>query len=101
MFVAMRKKIPLRERLFIVVLAAALPLAIMAAFALYAGYQEQRKQAERAGLDIARAFASTVAAELHRSVSVLRVLGTSRALDPLDSEGLLDRARQAMRAEPS
>ena len=40
----------LRQRLFIVVAAAVVPLAVMSAVALYAGYQQQRAQAERAGL---------------------------------------------------
>jgi hypothetical protein len=67
-------RVSFRERIFLVVAAAVLPLAIMSAVALYAGYQNQQEQAERSGLDLARAVAVAVDGELRRVISVLQVL---------------------------
>src|SRR5678816_4493970 len=92
-------RVPLRRRLFVVVIAAVIPLAIMAAVALWAGYQQQRAQAERSGLDVARAMHTTVSAELRRTISVLQVLASSRAMEPLDRAFLLERARQTLAAQ--
>ena len=94
-------RVPLRRRLFIVVVAAVVPLAIMAVYVLFASYQEQRRQAEMAGLDVARAFQVAVGAELKRTISILRVLGGTRAIDPLERAAFLDRARQTLAAEPN
>src|SRR5688572_15385860 len=95
----MKHRVPLRQRLLVVVVAAVVPLAIMAAFALWAGYQQQRRQAELSGLDIARAMHTAVDAELRRTISVLQVLSSSRAMDPLDRAFLLERARQTLTSQ--
>ena len=95
----MKRRVPLRQRLFVVVVAAVVPLAIMAAVAIWAGYQQQRSQAERAGLDVARAMHTAVVAELRRTISVLQVLASSRAMAPLDKTFLLERARQTLTAQ--
>jgi len=97
----MMRRVPLARRLFIVVVAAVVPLAIMAAYTLYAGYQEQRRQAETAGLDVARALHTAVEAELRRTISVLQVLGNSRSLDALDKAFFLERAQQTLAMEPN
>jgi signal transduction histidine kinase/ActR/RegA family two-component response regulator len=94
-------RVPLSRRLFIVVVAAVVPLAIMAAYSLFAGYDAQRRQAENAGLDVARAFHAAVAAELRRTISVLQVFGNMRAADPLDPDITLERARQTLKQEPN
>ena len=94
------RRTSLRQRLFIVVAAAVVPLAIMSTVALYAGYQQQRVQAERAGLDIARALSTAVEAELRRTISVLEVLGTSALLDHDDLPSFHERARLARNAQP-
>jgi signal transduction histidine kinase/ActR/RegA family two-component response regulator len=75
------KRIPLRRRLFLLAAAGVLPLAIMSAIALYAQYQQTREQAQRAGLDVARALSTAVDAELRRTLAVLEVLATSSALE--------------------
>ena len=95
----MIRRVPLRQRLFVVVVAAVVPLAVVAAFAIWAGYQQQRQQAERSGLDVARALHTAVGAELRRTISVLQVLASSRAMEPLDREFLLERARQTLTAQ--
>ena len=86
------KSTPLRHRLFIVVAAAVLPLAAMSGLALYSGYQQQRQQAERTGLDIARAFSTAIDAELSRTTSVLQVLAESALLERNDLPGFHGRA---------
>ena len=93
------KSTRLRHRLFIVVAAAVLPLAAMSGLALYAGYQQQRHQAERSGLDIARAFSTAIDAELSRTTSVLQVLADSVLLDRADLTGFHARAHAARQAQ--
>ena len=68
------KRVLFRQRIFVVVAAAVLPLAVMSAVALYAGYQQQRAQVERSGLDLARALSIAIDRELGRTLSVLKVL---------------------------
>jgi signal transduction histidine kinase/CheY-like chemotaxis protein len=72
--------VPLRRRLFLLVAAALLPLAAMAVFAVLAVLQQQREQAQRAGLEITRALAIAIDGELNRSVAVLEVLAGSPLL---------------------
>ena len=93
------RRTSLRQRLFIVVAAAVVPLAIMSAVALYAGYQQQRAQAERSGLDIARALSTAVAAELRRTVSVLQVLSNSVLLERDDLSTFHARVRAARESQ--
>jgi signal transduction histidine kinase/CheY-like chemotaxis protein len=83
----------LRRRLFVLVAAGLLPLAAMAGIGLLYLAREQRLQAERTGLDVTRALASAVDAELGRSIAVLRGIGIGPALDTGD----LVRYREVMR----
>ena len=92
----MTRRVPLRQRLFVVVVAAIVPLAVMSGFALFAGYDQTRKQVERAGLDVARAQHTAVSAELRRTISVLQVLASSRAFEPVDTAWFMERARQTL-----
>ena len=93
----MTRRVPLRQRLFVVVVAAVVPLAIMSGFALYAGYQQQRKNMERSGLDIARALHLAVTAEQRRTISVLQVLASSNSFRPqLNTLAFTERARQTL-----
>jgi signal transduction histidine kinase/ActR/RegA family two-component response regulator len=73
--------VPLRRRLLVLAAAAIVPLAVMAAIGLLALVDEERKQAERTGLEITRALATAVDAELRRSVSVLELLASTPLLD--------------------
>jgi signal transduction histidine kinase len=89
------RTVPLRRRLFVLVAAAILPLAAMAVVAVLAVLEQQRNQAERAGLEITRALAIAIDGELQRSVAVLELLGNSPLIDAEDIRGfsaLLGRA---------
>ena len=63
--------VPLRRRLFLLAAVAIVPLAAMSGLGLLAMVQQHREQAERAGLDVTRALATAVDAELRRSTAVL------------------------------
>jgi signal transduction histidine kinase len=76
--------IPLRRRLLLLVAAGILPLAVMAGIALLALFEQQRKQAERSGIEVARALATAVDAELGRSIAVLQAMALGPALDTGD-----------------
>jgi signal transduction histidine kinase/ActR/RegA family two-component response regulator len=69
------------------------PLAATAGIALLALASEQKAQAERAGIELTRALATAVDAELHRSVSALEALAQVRSLDTGD----LPRFHEVMR----
>jgi signal transduction histidine kinase/ActR/RegA family two-component response regulator len=78
---ASARSVPLRRRLFVLAAAAIVPLAVMAAVGLAALISEERMQATRTGLELARALATAVDAELRRSVSVLELLAGAPVLD--------------------
>jgi signal transduction histidine kinase/ActR/RegA family two-component response regulator len=75
---------PLRRRLFLLVAAGIVPLAAMAGIALLALANVQKVQAERAGIELTRALATAVDAELQRSVAALEAMAQSPALDSGD-----------------
>jgi signal transduction histidine kinase/ActR/RegA family two-component response regulator len=83
---------PLRRRLLLLAAASIVPLAATAGIGLLVLVQEQRAQAERAGIEVARALASAVDAELGRSLAVLQGLAIGPALDTGD----LQRYHQSM-----
>ena len=83
---------PLRRRLLLLAAASIVPLAATAGVGLLVLVQEQRAQAERAGIEVTRALASAVDAELGRSLAVLQGLAISPALDTGD----LQRYHQSM-----
>ena len=81
----MRKRsVPLRRRLVLLTAAAIVPLAVVAAIALFALTHEQRRQAEHSGIEITRALSTAVDAELQRSTSVLEAIATATLLDQAD-----------------
>ncbi len=94
------KRIPFRQRLFVVVAAAVVPLAVMSAVALYAGYQQQRAQAERAGLDVTRALSIAVDGELRRVVSVLQVLDDALEVEQENLPAFHQHARRVRETQP-
>jgi signal transduction histidine kinase/ActR/RegA family two-component response regulator len=94
------KRVPIRHRLFVVVAAAVVPLAIMSGFALYAGYEQQREQAQNSGLDVARALSIAVDAELRRTVSVLQVLDDALELESESLPAFQERARRVQQSQP-
>jgi signal transduction histidine kinase/ActR/RegA family two-component response regulator len=60
------------------------PLAATAGIALLALAAEQKAQAERAGIELTRALATAIDAELYRSVSALEALAQVSSLDTGD-----------------
>ena len=81
------RKVPLRRRLFLLAVVGLLPLAALSGIGLFALINQQRAQAERVGLDVARALATAVDSELRRSISVLEALATAPQLDAGDIDG--------------
>jgi hypothetical protein len=94
------KRVSFRQRMLVVVAAAVVPLAVMSAVALYAGYQQARAQAERSGLDVARALSIAVEAELRRTISVLQVLDDALEVEKEDLRSFHETARRARVAHP-
>src|SRR6266446_4577904 len=93
--------VPLRRRLFLLAAAGIVPLVVMSGIGLYALAQQQRIQAERIGLELARALATAVDAELRSSMSVVQSLATSIALDGNDRSGFRERAQRVLATQPS
>src|SRR5262245_26826527 len=91
-----RAVVPLRRRLLLLVVAAILPAAAMSGIGLAALEREQISQVERVGLELARALAIAVDAELRGTISVLEALATSMALDHDDRGAFLERARRVL-----
>ncbi len=92
---------PLRRRLVLLVITGILPLALMSGLGLMQLARQQRLQAERATLDLARAMVIAVDAELQRSVSALEVLSTSASLDVGDLAAFHARAQRVVATEPA
>jgi signal transduction histidine kinase/ActR/RegA family two-component response regulator len=84
---------PLRRRLFLLAAAGTVPLAVTAGIALLALAADEKAQAERAGIEVTRALATAIDAELNRSVSALQALAQGPALD----QGDLKRFHEVMR----
>jgi len=91
--------VPLRRRLFLLAAAGILPLALVSGIALYALAQQQRVQAERVGLELARAVGIAVESELGSSVSVLQSFATSISLDRLDLVEFQQRAGRVLETQ--
>ena len=94
------KRVLFRQRIFVVVAAAVLPLAVMSAVALYVGYQQQRAQAERSGLDVARALSIAIDRELARTVAVLKVLDDSLEGDNVDVRAFYGQTKRVRADQP-
>ena len=90
----------LRRRLFILVFAAILPVAVVSGLALYVFTEKQRDQAGQAGLEISRALSTAVDAELDRAVAVLEGLAASPALDSGDLRRFHLVMRRVLAANP-
>ncbi len=87
---------PLSRRLLLLAIAAIVPLAATSGMALLALSQQQKAQAERAGIEITRALSTAVDAELARSVSVLQGLAVSPSLDADDLRRYHEVMRRAL-----
>src|SRR5437879_10774559 len=93
--------IPLRRRLLALAAAGIVPIAAMSAIGFYLLLRQQQVQAERVGLELARALATAVDAELRSSTSVLEALATTAALDRNDTSGFRERAQRVLKTQPN
>jgi signal transduction histidine kinase/ActR/RegA family two-component response regulator len=91
--------IPLRRRLFALTAAGILPLAVMAGIGLYVLAWQQRAQAQRAGLELARSVGTAIDTELQSTVATLQALATTLTLDRGDLAGFRERAGRVLALE--
>ncbi|WP_280153244.1 ATP-binding protein [Piscinibacter sp. XHJ-5] len=94
------RSIGLRKRLFLLAAVGILPLAFMSGIGLYALALQQREQMERASLELSRALASAVDAELRGASYVLEALATSTSLDSGDMQSFYRVARPVVATRP-
>jgi signal transduction histidine kinase len=94
------RSVPLRNRLFLLAAAGVLPLALLSGIGLYVLYRQQVAQVERTGVEVARALATAVDAELRRSFAALDVLASATSLDRDDVKTFDDRARRTLDRQP-
>ncbi|AKJ29846.1 ATP-binding protein [Caldimonas brevitalea] len=80
-FVRRGRSVPLRRRLVLLAVAAILPLALASGVGLKALVDQQRLKAQSAGLDLSRALATAVNAELRRSMAVAEALSASPLIE--------------------
>jgi signal transduction histidine kinase/ActR/RegA family two-component response regulator len=92
--------VPLRRRLIALVTAGIIPVAAMSGVGLLLLAGQQRVQVERIGLELARALATGVDAELRSSVSVLAVLATTPPLDQGNLSDFRTRAERIVKIQP-
>src|SRR5262245_1524145 len=90
--------VPLRGRLVLLAAVGILPLAVMAGLGLYALARQQRVQAEHVGLELSRAVATSVDAQLRSIISVLESLATTAALE--DTAAFRERAQRLLETQP-
>jgi signal transduction histidine kinase/ActR/RegA family two-component response regulator len=94
------RHLTLGKRLFVLALAGILPLAAMSAIALIALVLQQRAQAERDSLEIARALAVAVEGEVQRSITALGTLSTANSLETGNLQHFRQRAERLQHAQP-
>ncbi len=82
-------------------MAGIVPLAIMSGIGVVGLVQQQRAQAERATLEITRALATAVDAELKRTGSVLEAFASSATLDTANAAEFYQSAQRMAKAQPN
>ncbi|MEC5398899.1 ATP-binding protein [Uliginosibacterium sp. H1] len=90
-----RVKRPLGYRLFLLAATGIFPLAILAALAMVNLAADRRSEAERAALELSRALASAVDAELRSTQAALETLSLS---EKLDNDSVTEFFRTALRS---
>ncbi|HWN16505.1 MAG TPA: cache domain-containing protein, partial [Candidatus Dormibacteraeota bacterium] len=91
----------MRRRLLLLAAAGLVPVVIMSGVGLYALARQQRTQAERIGLELARALATAVDAELRSSVSVLQSLATTVEIDPKNLTAFRQEVQPVLETQPT
>ena len=95
------RRVPLQRRLFLLALGAILPLAVASGIGLQALVTQQRLQAERASIDLARALSIAVGGELRLSISALETLATATGLGKdQDAAGFDTLAQEVLKTRP-
>ena len=89
------RTVPLRRRLFVLVAAALLPVAIASGIALASLYGQHRQRAELSVLEVARALATAVDGELNRTLAILEALASATSLEQGDLKTFRERAARA------
>jgi hypothetical protein len=92
-------RIPLRRHLYVLVAAGILPLALLAGVGLVSIFSQQRGESERKALEITRALATALDAELQRSISALQVLAASDALQGSDVGAFDTMSRRTLQSQ--
>lgn len=72
----------------------------MGGLGVYALLEQQRTQVQRVGLELARAVATAVNAELRSMTAVLNSLATTLTLDRDDLTGFQKRAQRVLETQP-
>jgi signal transduction histidine kinase len=93
--------VPLRRRLLLLAAAALVPVVVMSGIGLFMLARQQRTQAERIGLELARALATAVDAEQRNAIAVLQSLATAATLDRTDLPGFHDRTQRVVETQPN
>ncbi|MDB5801236.1 MAG: chemotaxis protein methyltransferase CheR [Rhodocyclales bacterium] len=87
-------------RLFLLAAAGVVPLAVLATFAVYSLMLDRRHEAERTALDLSRALATAVNAELHNTMASLDSLVLASQLDEGGPAPLAAIAQRALLHHP-
>lgn len=94
------RRVALQRRLSFLALGAIVPLAVMAGVGLNALVSQQRLQAERASMDLTRALAVAVEAELRVTVSSLQTLASTSELNQGRTDTFEQAAEAVLRSRP-
>ena len=81
--------------------AGLVPVVIMSGVGLYVLARQQRTQAERIGLELARALATAVDAELRSSISVLQSLATTVEIDRRNLTAFRQQVQPVLETQPT
>ncbi|HEV2609738.1 MAG TPA: ATP-binding protein [Noviherbaspirillum sp.] len=91
----------LRKSLFKLAAIGLIPLAIVGTWGIGTTISQQEREMKRSALDLSRALASAVNAELDSTVSSLRTLSYTTALNEHDTRQFYDIAQKAVKAKES
>src|SRR5690242_9138996 len=94
------KRIVLQRQLFTLAIAGVLPLAILAGVGLNLIFEQRREVEGRRALEVTRALATAIEAELQRSLSALQILTVSGAFDRSEHADFDEIARRALAIQP-
>lgn len=86
----------LRSLLALLAITVLLPVALVGGWAIKNAVEQRRQEVEQAALEISRALATAVNADLESSISSLRTLSYSSTLAKGDIKGFYSVARDAL-----